>query len=49
MKDGISGRTWFNIIVFGFMGQVAWAVENIYFNTFLFNYIGGTTRTFPPW
>ncbi|NLX79560.1 MAG: MFS transporter [Clostridiales bacterium] len=45
MKDArISGRTWFNIIVFGFMGQVAWAVENIYFNTFLFNYIGGTTK-----
>ncbi len=40
----LSGLTWFNIILFGFMGQVAWAVENVYFNTFLFNYIGGTVN-----
>ena len=40
----LSKRTWFNIILFGFMGQIAWAVENVYFNTFLFNAIGGTTR-----
>lgn len=30
-----------NIILFGFMGQVAWAVENNFFNLFLFNEIGG--------
>ena len=40
----LSARTWFNLILFGFMGQIAWAVENVYFNTFLFNFIGGTTR-----
>ena len=40
----ISKRIWFNLILFGFMGQVAWNVENVYFNTFLFNKIGGTTR-----
>ncbi len=34
---------WFNLVVFGFIGQIAWAVENVYFNTFLFNYIGGST------
>ena len=34
----------FNLIVFGFMGQVAWAVENNYFNTFLYNRIGGTPQ-----
>ena len=39
----LSKRTWFNIILFGFIGQVAWNVENMYFNTFLFNEIGGTT------
>ena len=33
----------FNLILFGFMGQVAWAVENNYFNTFLFNVIGGSS------
>lgn len=35
--------TIFNIILFGFMGQVAWAVENNFFNTFLFNEIGGNS------
>lgn len=30
-----------NILLFGFMGQVAWAVENNFFNLFLFNEIGG--------
>ena len=39
----LSRRIWFNIILFGFIGQVAWNVENMYFNTFLFNRIGGTT------
>ena len=43
-SDKLGGRLMFNVILFGFMGQVAWAVENNYFNTFLFNYIGGTAR-----
>ena len=40
----LSRRVWFNVILFGFMGQVAWNVENVYFNTFLFNKIGGTVN-----
>lgn len=43
-KQKLSGRIWFNLILFGFMGQIAWAVENVYFNTFLFNSVGGSTR-----
>ena len=35
----IGGRILFNMILFGFMGQVAWNVENMFFNTFLFNRI----------
>lgn len=42
-ENKLSRRVWFNLILFGFMGQVAWSVENIYFNTFLFNFIGGDT------
>ena len=42
-KSGLSKRTWFNIVLFGFMGQLAWNVENMYFNTFLYNSVGGTT------
>ena len=37
----LSGRTLFNIILFAFMGQVAWAVENNFFNMYLFNRVGG--------
>lgn len=40
----LSKRTWFNIVLFGFIGQLAWNVENMYFNTFLFNKVGGTTN-----
>ncbi len=38
----ISGSLWLNIILFGFMGQIAWTVENNFFNLFLFNEVGGT-------
>lgn len=40
-KAKLSKSLLFNIILFGFMGQVAWAVENNFFNLFLFNEIGG--------
>ena len=40
-KTKISARTWFNLVIFGFMGQIEWNVENMYFNTFLCNYIYG--------
>jgi MFS family permease len=43
-KVKLSKNIWGNLILFGFMGQVAWSMENVYFNTFLFNYVGGTTR-----
>ena len=33
----LSKRVWFNIIMFGLIGQIAWNVENMYFNTFLYN------------
>lgn len=33
-----------NLILFGFMGQVAWAVENNFFNTYLFNVVGGNAN-----
>ncbi len=42
-KDKLSKSLILNIILFGFMGQVAWAVENNFFNVFLFNEIGGNT------
>ncbi len=40
-KAKLSKSLILNIILFGFMGQVAWAVENNFFNLFLFNEVGG--------
>lgn len=40
MKENkLTPRIWLNLILFGFMGQIAWNVENMYFNTFLYNSI----------
>ncbi|MEZ3421763.1 MAG: MFS transporter [Eubacterium sp.] len=33
----LGAKIWLNIIIFGFIGQIAWAVENMFFNTFLYN------------
>ena len=40
----LSGRIWFNLCLFGFTGQIAWNLENMYYNTFMYNtvYEGGT-------
>jgi MFS family permease len=35
----LTKRTWFVIIILGFLGSLAWAVENQFFNTFLYNVI----------
>lgn len=43
-KDKLSKSLILNILLFGFMGQVAWAVENNFFNLFLFNEIGGDSN-----
>ena len=39
MENKLTKRTWLNIIVFSFMGGIAWNLENIYFNTFLYDSI----------
>ncbi|MBQ5365216.1 MAG: MFS transporter [Spirochaetales bacterium] len=33
----LGGRFWISMLVFGLMGQVAWVVENMYFNVFIYN------------
>lgn len=45
-KGKLSKRTWFNIVLYGLMGSVAWNVENMYFNTFLYNSVyAGVSQT----
>ncbi len=35
-KTKLSGRFWLALTVFSLMGQVAWVVENMYFNVFIY-------------
>ncbi len=42
MEKKMTFKMWFNLILFGLMGQIAWNVENMYFNTFLCNSIYGS-------
>jgi len=42
-KDKLSKRNWVTICLFSFMGGVAWNVENMYFNTFLYNSVYANT------
>lgn len=39
MENKLSKRIWLNIIIFSFMGGIAWNLENIYFNTFIYGSI----------
>ena len=39
MENKLTKRTWLNIIIFSFMGGIAWNLENMYFNTFLYGSI----------
>lgn len=39
MEKNLTKKTWFNIILFSFTGQLAWNVENMCFNTFMYNSI----------
>jgi len=33
---GLGGRNWFALVIFGLFGQIAWTIENLYFNVFLY-------------
>ncbi len=39
MEGKLTKRVWINILLFSFMGGVAWNIENMYFNTFLYDTI----------
>ncbi|MBR6567167.1 MAG: MFS transporter [Clostridia bacterium] len=39
MENKLTKRTWLNIILFSLIGGVAWNLENMYFNTFLYGSI----------
>ena len=37
VKQKLTKLNWFTICLFSFMGGIAWNIENMYFNTFLYN------------
>ena len=39
MKNKLSKRLWLSFILIGLAGQLAWSIENIYLNVFLYNTI----------
>ena len=36
MKKKLSGKFWAAMLIFGLIGQIAWIVENMYLNVFLY-------------
>jgi MFS family permease len=36
MEKKLSAKIWLSVIIFGLFGQVAWVVENMYFNVFMY-------------
>ena len=42
MEKAFGKRSWSILILFGLIGQIAWAVENMYFNVFLRGEVGAT-------
>ena len=41
-SNGLTGRIWLGIVVLGLAGQLAWVIENMYFNVYLFDVIGAS-------
>ena len=42
MKTKLSARFWLAVTIFSLMGQVAWVVENMYFNVFIYKMFNAT-------
>lgn len=42
MKTKLSPRFWLVLTIFGLMGQIAWVVENMYFNVFIYEMFNAT-------
>ena len=49
MKTKLSSRFWVALTLFALVGQVAWVVENMYFNVFIYKMFRHPPLTSPPW
>ena len=41
-QPGLNRKFWLAMVIFGLMGQVAWVVENMYFNVFIYHMFHAT-------
>jgi hypothetical protein len=44
----LSPRTWLIILLLGLSGQIAWGIENSWFNTFVYDTLNGAEGFIPP-
>ena len=42
MASKKSAKFWTTLVLFSLIGQVAWVVENMYFNVFIYNMFGAS-------
>ena len=43
-SKSLSKKFWLALIIFSLAGQVAWVVENMYFNVFIYNVFAATEK-----
>ena len=41
-KTRLGARFWFALVLFGLVGQIAWVVENMYLNVFIYKMFGAS-------
>ena len=41
-KTRLSPKFWFSLVLFGLLGQIAWVVENMYLNVFIYKMFGAS-------
>ena len=49
MKTKLSSRFWVALTLFSLVGQIAWVVENMYFNVFIYKMFRATAADISPW
>ena len=42
MKTKLSKKFWAGLVIFSLVGQIAWVVENMYFNVFIYKMFHAT-------
>ena len=49
MKTKLTKKFWVTLTHFSLIGQIAWVVENMYLNVFMYKMFHATAGISPPW